>query len=49
MDFVHGDLQNMIKISNNTIDLCISIYSPISFVDNSNLVIEEIKRILKDN
>ncbi|MBS8122312.1 class I SAM-dependent methyltransferase [Candidatus Vampirococcus lugosii] len=47
--FIKGDLQDINLIEDNSIDLCISIYSPISFVDNSSLVIGQIKKILKIN
>lgn len=45
--FIKWDLQEITLISENSIDLCISIYSPISFVDNSSLVIWQIKKVLK--
>lgn len=47
--FIKWDLQDINWIPDNSIDLCISIYSPISFVDNSSLVIWQIKKILKVN
>lgn len=47
--FIKWDLQDINLIEDNSIDLCISIYSPISFVDNSSLVIWQIKKILKIN
>ena len=49
VNFIRWDLQDINLIENETIDLCISIYSPISFVDDSNKVIWEIKNILKEN
>lgn len=47
VQFIQGDLQDITGIESDSIDFCISIYSPISFVDDSNKVIGQIKKILK--
>ena len=39
----------MSALSDNSIDFCISIYSPISFVERPELMIQEIGRVLKKN
>lgn len=49
IEFIKWDLQDIKWVKNNSVDLCISIYSPISFVDNSSLVIKQIKKVLKTN
>jgi SAM-dependent methyltransferase len=45
--FIQWDIQDIKDIQSDSIDLCISIYSPISFVDNSGLAIKEIGKTLK--
>lgn len=45
--FIEWDLQEIIDIDQNSIDFCISIYSPISFVDDSGKVINQIGKVLK--
>lgn len=49
INFIKWDLQNITSVDDNSIDLCISIYSPISFVDNSSLVIWQINKKLKNS
>lgn len=46
---VQGNLENMSKIPNNSVDYIVSIYNPISFVDNVNKATKELHRILKKN
>lgn len=45
--FIKWDLQEIHDIERASVDFCISIYSPISFVDNSWLVIREIGKVLR--
>lgn len=45
--FIKWNLENIDSIENNFIDFCVSIYSPISFVDSSDSVIREIWKLLK--
>jgi SAM-dependent methyltransferase len=40
-------MEDMSQIKEDTIDFCISIYSPISFLDNPESFIRELQRILK--
>lgn len=44
---IKGNIENMKEIKPNSIDFIISIYSPISFLDNPESFIQEIKRVLK--
>lgn len=46
---IRGDLINMKKISNSSIDYIISIYNPISFIKEKEKMIGELYRILKKN
>ena len=47
LEIVQGDVQNMSAIKDKSIDYIISIYNPISFIENPALFFKEIKRILK--
>lgn len=47
VSLVHGDLINMEKIESNSIDHVISIYSPVSFIDEYQKFFSELYRITK--
>ena len=46
---IRGNLTNMKSIKNSSIDYIISIYNPISFIENKKMAIKELYRILKKN
>jgi len=46
---IKSDLKNLSKINDNSIDYIISIYNPISFIDNVQKVFNEFYRVLKED
>lgn len=44
---MNGDLANIDRVKDNTVDFIISIYSPISFITEKDKTIKELLRILK--
>lgn len=46
---VKGNLENMKSVASNSVDYIISIYNPISFVNDKDKAIHEMYRILKKN
>jgi ubiquinone/menaquinone biosynthesis C-methylase UbiE len=49
VEILQGDLIKMDKIANHSVDFIISIYNPISFVDQKEKMVNELYRILKRN
>jgi ubiquinone/menaquinone biosynthesis C-methylase UbiE len=47
VSIVQGDLQNMHKVASESIDHIISIYSPVSFIEDKAKALSELFRILK--
>lgn len=47
VDVIQGNLKNMKELESESVDFIISVYSPISFVDEKEKVFEELCRVLK--